>query len=128
LLSDLLNPCFLDQLLSGSLFLFAPDAGFLDARLSDLLSSDALIFSFLLSSLVLNPARFGRLRPFSLLLLILSLSDFFNALGLLNRNAPSFFFFDPVLLNFLRSLDADGFLPLAILFLSLFNEFARVLL
>ena len=61
LLSDLLNPSFLDQLLSGSLFLFAPDAGFLDARLSELLSSDALIFSFLLSTLILNPARFGLL-------------------------------------------------------------------
>ena len=128
LLSDSLKPLFLDQLFSVSLFLFAPDACLLNALLSDLLSSDALIFSFLLCSLVLNSARFGLLRPFFLLLLIFSLSGFFDAFGLLNRNAPSFFFFDPALLNFFLSLDADGFWPLALPFFSLFNEFALVLL
>ena len=128
LLSQLLKPRFLDVIFSDSLCLFAPDFLFFKARLSDLLAPGDLFLSLLLLSLVLDPALLSLLCPFPLLLLIFSLSDFFCAAGLLNRNAPPFLTFDTILLNLLLSLDANALLILTILFFPLFNEFAPVLL
>ena len=128
LLSDRLIPRSLEALFSDSLCFFAPNSFFINACPSELLAPDALFFSLLLLSLVLNPALFSLFLPFPLLLLIFSFSDFFCAAVLLNRNAPPFLSFDTTLLDFLLSLDANGLLILTILFFPLFNEFTLVLL
>ena len=127
LLSRLLQPRFLDPFFPGSLMLFPPDPLFFKACLPDFLPPNTLIFSLLLHSLILNPACLRLFMPLPLLLLIFSLPYFFGAAGLLNQNAFPFLFFDTTLLNFLLSFDADGLLPLTILFLALFSEFALVL-
>ena len=57
LLPGLLDPLSLDPLFPVFLGLFAPDSLLFDARLSDLLASDALVLPLLPDSLVLEASR-----------------------------------------------------------------------